>query len=117
MLKLYRVYQAYYMTHQLSDQEPSRIAWIGSLQFYLVFSAGVLGGPLFDLYGAKVGTITDSDPCPLTPISHPIWRSTIYLGIVNMLSWMLFRLCGYQWSVTSYLSCSLASAMSIITSS
>ncbi|KAI0096949.1 monocarboxylate permease-like protein [Nemania sp. FL0031] len=48
------VYQAYYMTHQLSDQEPSRIAWIGSLQFYLVFSAGVFGGPLFDLYGAKV---------------------------------------------------------------
>lgn len=71
MLKLYRVYQAYYMTHQLSDQEPSRIAWIGSLQFYLVFSAGVLGGPLFDRYGAKVGTITDSDPCPPYPYLSP----------------------------------------------
>ncbi|KAI1416399.1 monocarboxylate permease-like protein [Hypoxylon sp. FL1857] len=48
------VYQAYYVSHQLSDQDPSRVAWIGSLQFYLVFSAGVFGGPLFDRYGGKV---------------------------------------------------------------
>lgn len=42
------------MAHQLTDEDPSRIAWIGSIQFYLVFSVGVFGGPLFDRYGAKV---------------------------------------------------------------
>ncbi|RJE27029.1 Major Facilitator Superfamily [Aspergillus sclerotialis] len=48
------VYQDYYSTHQLSHRSPSDISWIGSMQTFLLFAAGVVGGPLFDRYGGKV---------------------------------------------------------------
>ncbi|KAH6646160.1 monocarboxylate permease-like protein [Truncatella angustata] len=48
------VYQAYYMHNQLSDEDPSHVSWIGSLQFFLVFAVSIFGGPLFDRFGAKI---------------------------------------------------------------
>ncbi|KAL2822619.1 major facilitator superfamily domain-containing protein [Aspergillus granulosus] len=48
------VYQAYYQGHQLSSSTSSAISWIGSLQTFFMFSASLVGGPLFDRYGAKV---------------------------------------------------------------
>jgi MFS family permease len=47
------VFQEYYEAHQLRDQSPSTIAWIGSLQTFFMFSGMLFGGPLFDQYGAK----------------------------------------------------------------
>jgi hypothetical protein len=46
--------QQYYLTHQLSAESPSDIAWIGSISVFLQFLIGVVGGPLFDRFGAKV---------------------------------------------------------------
>lgn len=46
--------EQYYLTHQLRDESPDKIAWIGSLSAYLQFASGMVGGPLFDRYGAKV---------------------------------------------------------------
>ena len=51
------VYQEYYISHQLHDRSPSDIAWIGSLQAFFLFAANIVGGPLFDRYGAKVRTV------------------------------------------------------------
>ncbi|KAK0650019.1 riboflavin transporter MCH5 [Cercophora newfieldiana] len=48
------VFQAYYIGNQLKDHSPDDISWIGSLQVFLVFAVGVLGGPIFDRYGAWV---------------------------------------------------------------
>ncbi|GFG20113.1 MFS transporter, putative [Aspergillus udagawae] len=48
------VYQDYYITHQLSNYSASDIAWIGSVQTFFLFGSGLIGGPLFDRYGAKV---------------------------------------------------------------
>ncbi|BCS23910.1 MCT family MFS transporter [Aspergillus puulaauensis] len=48
------VYQAYYHTHQLHDESASAISWIGSLQSFFLFGSSLVGGPLFDRYGAKV---------------------------------------------------------------
>ncbi|TPX07967.1 uncharacterized protein E0L32_010298 [Thyridium curvatum] len=48
------VFQAYYMLHQLQHETSDRIAWIGSLQAFLIFATGCVGGPLFDRYGARV---------------------------------------------------------------
>jgi hypothetical protein len=47
-------FEEYYLTHQLLGYSPSRVAWIGSLQSFLQFFAGMFGGPLFDRYGGKV---------------------------------------------------------------
>lgn len=52
-----RVLQGWYQVHQLEDRTASEISWIGSTQALFVFGGGVIGGPLFDLYGAKVPSI------------------------------------------------------------
>ena len=59
------VFQAYYMSNQLQNETTDRIAWIGSLQGFLIFAAGSIGGPLFDRYGAKVRTMTALGTYPL----------------------------------------------------
>ncbi len=47
-------FEQYYILHQLQRESPSKIAWIGSLAAFLQFFAGLISGPLFDRYGAKV---------------------------------------------------------------
>jgi MFS family permease len=51
---MYRIYEAYYKNTLLQDQSPSSIAWIGSLQTFFLFAAGLISGPLMDRYGPKV---------------------------------------------------------------
>jgi hypothetical protein len=36
------------------EKSASAIAWIGSVQTCLLLGGGIVGGPLFDKYGAKV---------------------------------------------------------------
>jgi hypothetical protein len=54
------VFEEYYLTHQLREESPNKIAWIGSLSTFVQFAAGVVGGPLFDRFGAWV--------CHLAPL-------------------------------------------------
>ena len=51
----------YYLSHQLSGEPPGNIAWIGSLSAFLQFFSGMLGGPLFDRFGAWVRTYMASE--------------------------------------------------------
>lgn len=51
-------FEAYYLTHQLSDKSPDDVAWIGSLAAFLQFAIGMVAGPMFDRFGAKVNTVT-----------------------------------------------------------
>lgn len=66
-VNVFGVFQAYYMYNQLKDESPDKISWIGSIQAFLVFASGIIGGPLFDRYGAWVRTSFLSSPLP--PIS------------------------------------------------
>ncbi|KAF9524485.1 MFS general substrate transporter [Crepidotus variabilis] len=43
------VFQSYYQETILSDSSPSNIAWIGSIQYALIFFPGLITGRLFDL--------------------------------------------------------------------
>ncbi|KAI0718723.1 MFS general substrate transporter [Cerioporus squamosus] len=43
------VFQAYYETYTLRNMSPSDIAWIGSVQYALVFMPGLAFGRLFDM--------------------------------------------------------------------
>jgi hypothetical protein len=56
------IFQAYYMLHQLRDVGPDNIAWIGSVQAFLLFATGTIGGPLFDRYGAWVRILPSTVP-------------------------------------------------------
>jgi hypothetical protein len=58
------VFQEYYVTHQLRDESPEKIAWIGSLSAFIQFAAGAIGGPLFDRFGAWV--------CHLAPLTFEL---------------------------------------------
>lgn len=44
----------YYLAHQLLGKSANDVAWIGSLSAFLQFFAGMVGGPLFDRFGAQV---------------------------------------------------------------
>ncbi|KAK2035187.1 MFS general substrate transporter [Colletotrichum zoysiae] len=48
------LFEEYYLTHQLQDYTASAVSWIGSVQSFLQFFSGMLGGPLFDRYGVWV---------------------------------------------------------------
>ncbi|KAK2787237.1 hypothetical protein FQN52_007326 [Onygenales sp. PD_12] len=48
------VYQEYYISNQLRHSSPSAVSWIGSIQVFFLFAAALVGGPMFDRYGAKV---------------------------------------------------------------
>ncbi|KAH6620461.1 major facilitator superfamily domain-containing protein [Boeremia exigua] len=47
------VFQNYYSTHQLRDSTPSSIAWIASLEIFMMFFPGPIVGWAFDNYGPK----------------------------------------------------------------
>ncbi|EON99918.1 putative monocarboxylate permease-like protein [Phaeoacremonium minimum UCRPA7] len=44
-------YQSWYGEHQLKNYTQSDISWIGSVQIFLNFSGGLVGGPIMDRYG------------------------------------------------------------------
>ncbi|KAF7309935.1 MFS domain-containing protein [Mycena indigotica] len=54
------VFQTYYEQTLLKDVSPSTIAWIGSVQYSLVFLPGLLTGRLFDLGYFKIPYATAS---------------------------------------------------------
>lgn len=48
------VFQDYYEKTILADTSPDAIAWIGSIQQFLLFFGGLVVGRLFDAHGAHV---------------------------------------------------------------
>lgn len=59
---VFGIFQAYYMFNQIPERSADEIAWIGSIQGFLIFATGVVGGPLFDRFGAWVCTLPPPSP-------------------------------------------------------
>lgn len=49
-------FEEFYLANQLRGESPDKISWIGSLSAFLQFAMGMVGGPMFDRYGARVCT-------------------------------------------------------------
>ncbi|KAF5356726.1 hypothetical protein D9757_012533 [Collybiopsis confluens] len=47
-IQSFGVYQDYYSRVSLSEESPSRISWIGSVQIFFLFAGGIFSGKLFD---------------------------------------------------------------------
>jgi hypothetical protein len=62
-------FEEYYLTHQLRGESPDNIAWIGSVSAFLQFAAGMVGGPMFDRFGASVRHLN------LVPLIYDLVRS------------------------------------------
>ncbi|KAJ5721859.1 MFS monocarboxylate transporter [Penicillium malachiteum] len=60
-INAFGIYEAYYEETFLKNEISSNIAWIGSLQTFFMFSAGLISGPLMDRFGPKVIMI----PCSM----------------------------------------------------
>jgi MFS family permease len=83
------VFQAYYMLHQLQNETPDNIVWIGAIQAFLVFASGIIGGPLFDRYGAWVirpAAVLYIFAIMMISLCTQYWQFMLAQGILNGLS-------------------------------
>ncbi|KAH8430942.1 MCT family MFS transporter [Aspergillus melleus] len=86
-INAFGIYEAYYGQTLLRGQSASNIAWIGSLQVFFMFSAGLISGPLMDRYGPRVILI----PCSLlfilsvmlTSLSKEYYQFILAQGILG----------------------------------
>ncbi|OJJ57095.1 hypothetical protein ASPSYDRAFT_155461 [Aspergillus sydowii CBS 593.65] len=84
------VYQTYYEKNILSDVPSSTVAWVGSLQSFLLMLFGVVTGPLFDAgyFRALLGFGTIMLPFGLmmVSISSQYWHFILAQGICTGLA-------------------------------
>ncbi|KAL2832990.1 major facilitator superfamily domain-containing protein [Aspergillus cavernicola] len=80
-------FEEYYLTHQLKGDTASAISWIGSLQSFLQFFSGMLGGPLFDRFGAKVRLLAlrprlHHRPLMILSLCKTYWETMLVQGVL-----------------------------------
>ncbi|GJC99151.1 Riboflavin transporter MCH5 [Colletotrichum higginsianum IMI 349063] len=83
------VFQAYYMRNQLRDHTPDDISWIGSIQAFLVFASGAIGGPVFDRYGAWVirpAAVVYIFSVMMTSLCREYWQFMLAQGVLSGIS-------------------------------
>ncbi|KAL0938465.1 monocarboxylate permease-like protein [Colletotrichum truncatum] len=83
------VFQAYYMRNQLSNHTPDDISWIGSIQAFLVFASGAVGGPIFDRYGAWVirpAAVLYLFSIMMTSLCKEYWHFMLAQGVLSGIS-------------------------------
>lgn len=85
MINTWGAYQTYYEQHLLVGISSSSIAWIGSLQSFLLMLIGVITGPLFDLgyFRTLISVAAFVMPFGLmmTSISTKYWQLILAQGV------------------------------------
>ncbi|KAJ5777674.1 MFS transporter asaE [Penicillium odoratum] len=83
------VFQTYYETHQLSGMSPSTVAWITSLETFVMFFAGPVFGSLFDNFGPRWillgGTFLHVFGLMMTSLSTEYYQFILAQGICSPL--------------------------------
>ncbi|KAF6790362.1 monocarboxylate permease-like protein [Colletotrichum sojae] len=80
------VFQAYYTLHQFADKSADAVSWIGSVQAFLGLFAAILGGPLFDRYGAWVirpAALVYLFAIMMTSLCKEYWQFMLAQGILH----------------------------------
>ncbi|KAG9233580.1 monocarboxylate permease-like protein [Amylocarpus encephaloides] len=83
------VFLEYYGSHQLVNESPSSIAWIGSLQVFILLGSGLFSGPLFDQHGEKViypPIVLYIFSVMMTSISTKLWHFILAQGLLGGLT-------------------------------
>ncbi|KAM5354202.1 hypothetical protein ACJ41O_000852 [Fusarium nematophilum] len=86
---VFGIFQAYYMFNQMPERSADDIAWIGSVQAYLIFATGVVGGPLFDRFGAwliRPAAVLYVFGIMMTSICKEYWQFMLAQGILTGLA-------------------------------
>ncbi|KAJ6101936.1 hypothetical protein N7486_004363 [Penicillium sp. IBT 16267x] len=86
VINTWGAYQTYYESNQLSGTSSSTIAWIGSLQSFLLMLVGVITGPLFDAgyFRVMIGVANVMLPFGLmmTSLATEYWQLILAQGVV-----------------------------------
>ncbi|TIA03892.1 monocarboxylate permease-like protein-like protein [Aureobasidium pullulans] len=89
------VFQNYYSTNQLRDYSSSTVAWISSLEIFIMFLGGPFIGKTFDSYGPRwlllVGTFLHVFGLMMTSLSTEYYQFVLAQGISmnSATSWFL----------------------------
>ncbi|RJE23693.1 Major Facilitator Superfamily [Aspergillus sclerotialis] len=85
VINTWGAFQTYYEANLLSDVSSSSIAWIGSLQSFLLMLFGVITGPLFDAgyfqYLVGFGTLMIPFGLMMASISSQFWHLILAQGL------------------------------------
>ena len=86
MTKPLGVFQTFYQRTLLPDQTPSNIAWIGSLQAFLMIGMGIMIGPIYD-YGylrslVAVGSVLVTVGMLMTGLCSQYWQLLLAQGVM-----------------------------------
>jgi len=83
------VFQSYYQTHQLKEYTASEIAWIPSLEIFMMFVMGPLVGYIYDNRGPRelllVGSFLHVFGLMMTSISNSYYQIILAQGICSPL--------------------------------
>ncbi|KAJ5088766.1 MFS transporter asaE [Penicillium angulare] len=83
------VFQTYYESHQLDHMSPSTVAWITSLETFVMFFVGPIFGYLFDSYGPRWillgGTLLHVFGLMMTSLSTEYYQFILAQGICSPL--------------------------------
>lgn len=83
------IFQNYYQTHQLRDKSSSQIAWISSLQIFVMFFPGPIVGYLFDNHGPTyilmVGTLFHVFGLMMTSLCKEYYQFVLAQGLCSPL--------------------------------
>ncbi|KAF2477301.1 monocarboxylate permease-like protein [Lindgomyces ingoldianus] len=112
------VFQEYYITHQLHEESPDRIAWIGSLSVFIQFAAGSIGGPLFDRLGAWVirpAAVLYIFALMMTSLSTEYWHFMLTQGILMGIVMAFLQFPAFA-AVSQYFDKRRAAALGIVVS-
>ncbi|KAK7431338.1 hypothetical protein QQZ08_002109 [Neonectria magnoliae] len=86
---VFGIFQAYYMFNQMPERSADDIAWIGSVQAFLIFATGAVGGPLFDRFGAwlvRPAGVLYIFAIMMTSICEAYWQFMLAQGILTGLA-------------------------------
>ncbi|KPM40311.1 hypothetical protein AK830_g6223 [Neonectria ditissima] len=86
---VFGIFQAYYMFNQMPERSADDIAWIGSVQAFLIFATGAVGGPLFDRFGAwlvRPAAVLYVFAIMMTSVCHSYWQFMLAQGILTGLA-------------------------------
>lgn len=85
IVNTFGVYQTYYESNQLASKTPDAIAWIGSLQSFLLLAGGLISGPLLDGGWFKstvaVGTLFITVGFMMTSLASQYWQLILSQGL------------------------------------
>ncbi|RMZ85800.1 hypothetical protein DV737_g383, partial [Chaetothyriales sp. CBS 132003] len=83
------VFQAYYETHQLREYSSQEIAWVPSLESFMMFVGGLWVGRVYDNYGPRylmiAGTFLHVLGLMMTSISTKYWHFILSQGLCSAL--------------------------------